>query len=169
MPDLTTRRTSPHFRQPQDLFFLVDHLKTDFVLEPLDLIVFPLPSRDSPRPHVSALHPELAVRSQLIVQLSSKRNVQQMRKTSSAFTSPLQRDLLILSLFYLSMTLHRNLRIRTTCPCVSSSMKRFFKFGMKYIFSLRTTSSSKSTDLLSMFATITKSDVRSFNEFFNRY
>ena len=46
--------------------------------------------------------------------------------------------------------------------------KILFKFGMEYVFSLRTTSSSKYTDLLSMFAIITKFDVRSFNELFNR-
>ena len=48
--------------------------------------------------------------------------------------------------------------------------KTLFKFDMIDVFSLRQSSSSaKTTDLLSMFASVTEADVRSSNLFFNRY
>ena len=47
--------------------------------------------------------------------------------------------------------------------------KVLFKFDMKDVFSLLKTSSSPPVNLLSLFAGVTEGDVRSSNEFYNKY
>ena len=47
--------------------------------------------------------------------------------------------------------------------------KVLFKFDMKDVFSLLKTSSSPPINLLSLFAGVTEADVRSSNEFYNKY
>ena len=112
----------------------------------------------------------LTMRSLLIVQSSGKPNVLQKRRIYSAFVKLQRRNYRIVSLFFLWTIPVRSSQTLTMSRCVLSNLKKvLFKFDMKDVFSLLKTSSSPPVNLLSLFAGVTEGDVRSSNEFYNKY